>query len=462
VREALSIFLRELVSRTTNSAELEAVKALLDEKSVSESPSIGAAANLKQIRLVCGLDKRHDEQSTSSKASASKDDSSNAGSESPSTASKPKLVKLSMKYLERTPENVSADHSRPEIATYHHKSKGINKRVFVEWKLVDKKIEDKLKRRIQNLTWMMSNTRDPAFHSLPCLGFLCHETSSQSSANVYAYVYELQDLDDLYTNPSAPVNVTTLRAYLASSVSEGFIPSLSFRLSCAVALSSTVLQLHTSGWLHKGLCSSNVLLVHSSKPTTYSAHRNVPAVYLAGYEYARADNPLEMTESVAPKPERDLYRHPDAQGLARTGYTKAFDMYSLGCLLIEIALWISLEEALYGAGSESHTGGKSNSIEDLHMSGQDMTDNQKERLKWQTILRGKEYLSDLFTADSKGARILLDQIAFSAGDTYQKAVKLCFETTKEVTVTGDDTEIDPEVSVMREMEVVKLLRAVAC
>jgi hypothetical protein len=64
-------------------------------------------------------------------------------------------------------------------------------------------------------------------------------------------------------------------------------------------------------------------------------------VFLVGYEYARPDSSDAVALTELPKTdlEAELYRHPHARGLHRQSFRKRFDLYSLGCVLLELALW---------------------------------------------------------------------------------------------------------------------------
>ncbi|KAI4128892.1 MAG: hypothetical protein LQ347_004004 [Umbilicaria vellea] len=59
VRTALSALLRDLISRSTASSELDIIKALVDPTYISSPEAVASAATLKQIRLDLGVDKRH-------------------------------------------------------------------------------------------------------------------------------------------------------------------------------------------------------------------------------------------------------------------------------------------------------------------------------------------------------------------------------------------------------------------
>ncbi|CAD6584444.1 MAG: hypothetical protein ASARMPREDX12_001659 [Alectoria sarmentosa] len=122
-------------------------------------------------------------------------------------------------------------------------------------------------------------------------------------------------------------------------------PSLNSRLGIAVALAETVLQLHTTGWLHKGIRADNIL-VFKSGTEQWNSEDDLSSAYLGGYEYARADNPLETTEAPSSQLHSELYRHPRSLGQGRASFNKRFDLYSLGCVLLEVAFWLPLPTIL--------------------------------------------------------------------------------------------------------------------
>ncbi|KFY89510.1 hypothetical protein V498_06428 [Pseudogymnoascus sp. VKM F-4517 (FW-2822)] len=54
-----------------------------------------------------------------------------------------------------------------------------------------------------------------------------------------------------------------------------------------------------------------------------------------------------MTEKPRHDPSQDIYRHPNAQSSQMDGsYRKSYDLYSLGILIIEIALWMRIEDIM--------------------------------------------------------------------------------------------------------------------
>jgi hypothetical protein len=71
--------------------------------------------------------------------------------------------------------------------------------------------------------------------------------------------------------------------------------------------------------------------------------------YLVGFEYSRPDALGERTENIVEKDDHKFYRHPKAhvipvadfqQPLGGAGrYSKAYDIYSLGVILVELGLF---------------------------------------------------------------------------------------------------------------------------
>jgi len=133
-------------------------------------------------------------------------------------------------------------------------------------------------------------------------------------------------------------------------------------MEIAKILTTTYFRLHSVGWLHKSFRSENVLLFESKDGNSYDLH----TPYVCGFDFSRQDSPTELTENVPSTlierhqdHELSLYRHPDLQvnKLARVTnktddgthevnsfrFRKAYDLYSLGIVLLEIGLWYPIK-----------------------------------------------------------------------------------------------------------------------
>lgn len=108
------------------------------------------------------------------------------------------------------------------------------------------------------------------------------------------------------------------------------------RVGIALSLARAIRQLHTAGWLHKGIRSENILFFDSGKED----HKSLQGPYLADFGYARVVGLTEFSEptlSTSDVVSRTLYTHKG--NLEGSSFRKSFDVFSLGLVLLEIGLW---------------------------------------------------------------------------------------------------------------------------
>lgn len=426
LRKAVAALLRDLISRSGESSDIELIQLLLDQdkSTVSDSHVIDAAATVKQTRLLLRIDRRADETSNRAQTQPNKI-SALQGS------ARPRLSRLNYPYLIRETTDVGKGR---EVAVYRISSATIkrNARVLVEWKQVDKKVNTKLERRIQELSLLLCNLTDESFHSLKCLGYLKHNLDY--TFHNYAYVYELEDMAADGESGVLP-QVWSLSQLLKASRK----PSLTQRIQICRALAETILQLHTAGWLHKNICADNILFVDRE---SYSWNEGTSlGPYLLGYEFSR--NSLEETEKMPADPLLDLYRHPEAQPNSGRSFLKAFDLYAFGCTLLVVTLWEGIDEIF----SKAHV----DLEKDISLP-IDASESQEAHQKWTKILKGKEYLSD-----KTKIKDILDRVAFSAGESISKVVEKCFFPTQEKLEDDDEDDDILEISVNVQISILELL-----
>jgi serine/threonine protein kinase len=148
---------------------------------------------------------------------------------------------------------------------------------------------------VQGLALLLNAPKPLSFRTLRCIGI-----TNDSLKLEYQFVFDRP--------PHSTTNVPprSLLSFLRSS----FIPSQTDRFRLATELATTLLHLHASGWLHKGLRSDNILFFSPSP----DAPRTLDEPYIMGYEYARHDQPGELSQKPSQNPAHDVYRHPRAQG----------------------------------------------------------------------------------------------------------------------------------------------------
>jgi hypothetical protein len=72
---------------------------------------------------------------------------------------------------------------------------------------------------------------------------------------------------------------------------------------------------------------------------------NLKSPAVLGFEYSRPDSLIvESDLVVVANPNYHLYQHPRAQGPARERYSRAYDIYQLGIVLLEIGYWRRISE----------------------------------------------------------------------------------------------------------------------
>jgi len=207
-----------------------------------------------------------------------------------------------------------------------------DRNVLIEWKPFDKTFADKLEHRIETLALLLSEATDTSLGSLPFLGFF-----RDFGIDRYGFVFELPFASNLVAHEQAYRVVTLLDRLSVGK------PSFEERLSIALCLSRALRQLHTVGWLHKGVRSDNVLFCSVE---TFDKTPTMKGPYLAGYGYARAANITEFSEPAAPgsSAATAIYNHRGS--VSGQSYRKFFDIFALGLILVELGLWKKLDTIL--------------------------------------------------------------------------------------------------------------------
>jgi hypothetical protein len=214
-----------------------------------------------------------------------------------------------------------------------------NQKVFIEWKAYaseapqgakqseyDKAISDNIWELVQTLAEQSKPWR---LRALDCVGF--YEVEETSPYRKVCFVFKVPQ-----NSISSPVTLEQL-------IEQGQRPPkrqfyLGHQFTLASGLAAAVYQVFQAGWVHKGIRSSNIQFY---KPIGAADDwKPIPKeFYLMGYEFSR---PIDMT-SLSTKPQETedsvLYRHPKYLDSTRVEYHPLFDLYSLGIVLVEIALW---------------------------------------------------------------------------------------------------------------------------
>ncbi|OSS51659.1 hypothetical protein B5807_03136 [Epicoccum nigrum] len=267
-------------------------------------------------------------------------------------------------------------------ATYHGRS------VWIEWKDIPegsaiRPDDAQIQWRIRLLTDLLRSVKPDGFRAAPCLGYI--KTADPDGATRFGVVFE---------GPSPTQSkIATLRELLDQTPK----PSLSARVALCAVLARFVHSLHAVNWLHKALRADNIIFFSSSGSS------DLDAPFVSGFDLSRPSNMDQWTEKPGFEPAKDIYRHPNAQFSQTDGsYRKSYDIYSLGVVMTEIALWKPIEDVV--------------GLENLPEAKPLMLLGIQPRL-----------LQEPFTGNATDADSCLQQIASACGDSLRDIVERCLE-----------------------------------
>jgi Prion-inhibition and propagation len=210
--------------------------------------------------------------------------------------------------------------------------------VMIEWKPYDPRAVGSqafvIAIRADGLCRLLHKFSATSLSVLPCLGFF-----DDVAKGCFGFAFKLPQIP-LYGAPSQPVTLNSLIC------SQPNLPPLEDRFELSSTLARTLFAFHCSDWLHKDFSSHSILL--GTTPGD-SSKVDLTRPYILGFTYSRPDD-HEGVSSEIPQMDSDeplLYQHPSltsrvAQDAPR--YCKSFDLWALGCVLLEVGLWRRLRD----------------------------------------------------------------------------------------------------------------------
>ncbi|KAL3420920.1 hypothetical protein PVAG01_07365 [Phlyctema vagabunda] len=275
---------------------------LLEKAASGVYPQLNASASLKQLRINL--------------------DTNPTANFRPTFALK--IVRTDVQIQDKDPRRGSGVYRDQDIAVE-----------WVEYEREDPDARFNHIRRIDDLARMIHSASDrhPDLHTLDCLGYTDDTTTSR-----YGLIYKVPAASS--SNLHALISSNDLRT-----------PDLGDRFKLAHTLAVALWSLHSLDWLHKSVCSSNILFfpsAFSSSATKATASAaSVPDIsspFLLGFDASRPDHQTEMSVASRNPAAMDLHRHPSSlNGMSRKPYCKSYDIYSLGLVLLEIGLWKTIQ-----------------------------------------------------------------------------------------------------------------------
>lgn len=192
----------------------------------------------------------------------------------------------------------------------------------------------RLERVHRTVDQLLQNARVSHLAMLRFLGYYIDMPNSR-----YAFIYQMPlDYFPFLRNPADLLNELKPKP-LVSLLQAGEdyqVPNLETRFRLAYDLLMTVLQLRSQNTVHGNINSSNVLIMPgltSSKNDEVGLTENLRRPYLTSFGQFSGNGPSPEALSSS------IYRHPDDKRSMEDDAGWAYDLYSLGLVLMEIGLW---------------------------------------------------------------------------------------------------------------------------
>ncbi|KAF8852773.1 hypothetical protein BDZ45DRAFT_97547 [Acephala macrosclerotiorum] len=257
-------------------------------------------------------------------------------------------LSFDMQRLEFLGENV-IQNSQPHLRSWA-RSKAVDpfhgqSFLMVEWRQYDlrrgEESKTSLQARLEALAKMLKEKpRLDSFRVFDCIGYFLDNTEPR-----FGLAFRLPND---YNSERDPVPMSL---YEVMTTYRKDIPHLGDRFRLAYHLAESIHALHATEWLHKSICSRNVLLfrknLRPALPGVPKRPVSLETPYFTGFAMSRPDGPATDSSLTVPTVEVALYRHIDVQGFGGREilkYRAIFDIYSLGMVLIEIATWQPIQD----------------------------------------------------------------------------------------------------------------------
>lgn len=190
---------------------------------------------------------------------------------------------------------------------------------------------DKVHKTIDQLT---QNARVSHLGLLNFLGYCLDRPNSR-----YAFIYQMPiDYFPFLRNPADLLSELKPKPLVAllQAGDDYQVPNLETRFRLAYDLLMTVLQLRSQNIVHSNINSGNVLIfpgLTTSKNDEVRLTEDLRRPYLTSFAQFSGNEP-------SPEPlSSSMYRHPDDKRSIEDDAGWAYDIYSLGLVLMEIGLW---------------------------------------------------------------------------------------------------------------------------
>lgn len=232
--------------------------------------------------------------------------------------------------------------SKPSIPYHCHSLSrlvGVDRKVLTERMVYQEswypRVEELLQ-RVKAITSFRNNIPD-VIPILKSRGYY-HDPSQHH----FGIVYELPS----FAQDTHPMSLHDIIHQTESRLHQ---PSLTMKFDLAIKLVDCVLSFHKAGWLHKNICSFNLMCFPDVFPTKAAS---ITHPWMIGFNYSRLNHKTAFTEGPGYELALQEYQHPEYLKVSSRDYSEKehhairyrqeFDYYSVGLVLLEVGLWKSL------------------------------------------------------------------------------------------------------------------------
>ncbi|PVF98804.1 hypothetical protein CPB86DRAFT_825504 [Serendipita vermifera] len=254
--------------------------------------------------------------------------------------------------IERWESKISRVEQAPfkkrPLAYYQADRNSSSLKVMIEWKyysnynLISKSLALSRAERVAQL--LSFGAKSPDLRILDCVGYFQDDIHSRCGL-----VYELPRnvATGEHHEPGLP-QVVSLGEVLQSRAR----PTLADRFHLARILAISMLEFHLANWLHKNFNADNVIFFLPAGAEVKDT--NIRSPFIGSFGLARPDQQFVESEVISSTNVNIdfAYMHPayhypttihGGDGSLVPRFHRSFDVYSLGCILLEIGLWKPLK-----------------------------------------------------------------------------------------------------------------------
>jgi hypothetical protein len=305
----------EILCTKSTQTDIEMIKEISEE----DEPKLSSAAGLKLL----GLDVSADDAMWSSL---------------PTTKMPKAAFRVQTSEFGVSETRTSSAMIRPVSYATHVPGEGRDPAtVMIEWKPYDQRAGVSrayvTAMRADSLCRLLRKFSSISLGVLSCMGFF-----DDIATGCFGFAFKLPQCP-LYGTVSQPL---TLNHLIGNQPS---LPPLEDRFRLSSVLARTLIAFHCSEWLHKDFSSKNILLGTSPGDTSKP---DLTRPYVIGFTYSRPDDHEGISSEIRqPAADEPFYQHPSLtpnNGRVAPRYCKAFDLWALGCVLLEVGLWRRLDD----------------------------------------------------------------------------------------------------------------------